>query len=133
FGTIPPWGQIHKYRFDHPILGKSILGCLASREVYALGGAHTGTNWTYPQLTFLVNVAHDQGETYVSVAGPSYRMIVDAADPEKSLFIAAPGSSGNILSYNYENWLSLWKGISILKKMCLLRRWKIFGNEVRKL
>eukprot|EP00818_Percolomonas_sp_WS_P000310 CAMPEP_0117439532 /NCGR_PEP_ID=MMETSP0759-20121206/2613_1 /TAXON_ID=63605 /ORGANISM="Percolomonas cosmopolitus, Strain WS" /LENGTH=1042 /DNA_ID=CAMNT_0005231249 /DNA_START=447 /DNA_END=3575 /DNA_ORIENTATION=+ len=97
-GNIPMWAvDCHESLFDHSILGKSPLKCLASRSIKNIGG------------TMTVNVANS-GEDYVSTEGVSYRQIVSWDNVEhNSRFIAAPGQSGNMLESTYDIWLEMWR------------------------
>ena len=97
-GNIPMWAvDCHESVFDHSILGKSPLKCLASRSIMNIGA------------TMTVNVASIGVEGYYSTEGVSYRQIVDWSNVEESRFIAAPGQSGNMLEKNYDNWLEMWR------------------------
>lgn len=97
-GHIPNWGKLHIFSFDHQILGSTPLKCIASNYIGSPGGTYT------------VNVGPLNYEKQVSVHGASFRMIVDGSNPENSLFITAPGQNGNMLSKEYNAWLSLWRG-----------------------
>lgn len=41
-GKIPKWGDLHHSRFDHIILNRTPLKCLASRIISSPGGSFTG-------------------------------------------------------------------------------------------
>jgi penicillin amidase len=41
--------------------------------------------------------------------GPSYRQIVDLAEPSRSRFVHTTGQSGNVFSTGYRNFLPLWR------------------------
>jgi penicillin amidase len=47
-------------------------------------------------------------EPFGVIVGPSYRQIVDLADPERSRWIVAGGVSGDPLSPHYDDQLPLW-------------------------
>lgn len=78
-----------------------------------------------PQLPEIVNVANNDPNSHTSTGGAAYRHIIDASNPENSLFIAPPGQSGNIFSRFYDNFLKSWRGKF---NVCLelIHRWKIY-------
>lgn len=94
---VPPWGQIHRAVFDHPVLGQSPLKSLSDRMVSVGGDGYT------------VNVADFDPETFLVSHGPSYRHIVDLDQPENSLYVHPMGQSGAPLAANFANLLPLWQ------------------------
>lgn len=99
-GNIPMWAvDCHSTLFAHAVLDASPLKCLASRSIRNIGG------------TMTVNVNGNNGyPNYLTTMGVSYRQIVDWSNvDENSVFIAAPGQSGNMLEASYDNWLDMWR------------------------
>ncbi len=41
--------------------------------------------------------------------GPSYRQIVDFADPARSLYVHTTGQSGNVFARHYRDFLPEWR------------------------
>lgn len=102
-GTAPSWGtDIHMAQFKHLVLGDTSLKCLASKDVYTVGGTET------------VNVADTVYPDLNTVEGVSYRQIIDlnrdvndAATSDS--FIIPLGQSGNWLSKLYDNFVWQWR------------------------
>ncbi|MCW3834689.1 penicillin acylase family protein [Sphingomonas canadensis] len=84
------WGRLHQARFDHEIFAHvPLIAGLVAIRVPAGGDAVTvnagqGALWS--------------DDPWSDVYGPRYRQIIDLGAPEKSLFMIAPGVSGNPLS-----------------------------------
>ncbi len=93
----PPWGELHKAHLNHALLTHTPLAVLSDRVV-SMGGGH-----------YTVNVGWYRPEDWVMYHGPSYRQLIDMADPEGSLFVLAGGQSGNWLSPGYADQLPLWQ------------------------
>lgn len=100
--NIPLWGtEIHESLMPHAILDNTLLGCLASKSVFNIGG------------TFTVNVASTIHPSLQVVEGVSYRQIVTMGpfqeNREMDQFIIPLGQSGNWLSKHYANWMFMWR------------------------
>ncbi len=84
------WGRVHRATFRHDIFaGLPLIGRLVTPRVPAGGDA------------FTVNAGEGKlwsDDPWTDVYGPRYRQIIDLAAPERSLFMIAPGISGNPLS-----------------------------------
>lgn len=101
FGADPAawrWGAAHQTVFAHPLLrGIPLLGKLATIRIESAGDTstlgQTGTPW----------------DGFDSVHGAGYRGVYDLADPDRSLFITAPGQSGNLLSRHARDLLTRWR------------------------
>ena len=91
------WGLPHQAVFEHPVLSETPLARFSDKKVPFGGDSST------------VNVGHYDFETLQMSHGPSYRHVVDLADLENSLYIHAPGQSGNLLSGHYDDLLDLWR------------------------
>ena len=101
FGPDPAawrWGDAHRAVFAHPLLRTlPILGRLAE-----IGIASSGDDTT-------VDRGGLQPDTYESVHGAAFRGVYDLADLERSLFVVAPGQSGNLFSPLARNFLQRWR------------------------
>jgi len=100
FGEDPAawhWGTAHQAIFAHPVLRRlPILGPLATLTIPSPGDDTT----------------IDRGGVNAllqSVHGPSFRGVYDLADLNRSLFIVAPGQSGNVFSYHARDFLTRWR------------------------
>lgn len=84
------WGRVHRATFRHDIFaGLPLIGRLVTPRVPAGGDA------------FTVNAGEGKlwsDDPWTDIYGPRYRQIIDLAAPERSLFMIAPGISGNPLS-----------------------------------
>jgi penicillin G amidase len=100
FGPDPAawrWGAVHRAVFAHPVLRSiPILGALTSLRIAMPGDGTTldcgGTD-----------------EALEAVHGPSFRGVYDLADLDRSLFMMAPGQSGNPLSRHARDFLTRWR------------------------
>jgi len=97
------WGVAHEAVFAHPILGLlPVLGPLTTARIAQPGDATT------------IFAGGNRPGALTSVHGPGYRGVYDLANLEDSLFIAAPGQSGNIISRHATDLLQRWRdGASI--------------------
>jgi penicillin amidase len=100
FGDDPSawrWGEAHQAVFAHPILRMiPILGQLTTISIASPGDDNTvdrgGTS-----------------ATFQSVHGPSYRGVYDLGDLDRSLFMMAPGQSGNPFSSHARDFVTRWR------------------------
>jgi penicillin G amidase len=101
FGNDPTqwrWGDAHPAVFAHPVLRNlPILGPLSTISI-ASPGDDTTVDRGGP--------AYNQ---FQSMHGPEYRGVYDLADLDRSLFIIAPGQSGNLLSRHARDFLQRWR------------------------
>lgn len=90
------WDHVHQAEFAHPFLhAVPILSAWSTRRIGVAGDGAT----------------LDRGglnEELEAVHGASYRGVYDLADLDRSLFMIAPGQSGNILSEHAWDFLSRW-------------------------
>jgi penicillin amidase len=92
------WGEAHQAVFAHPILrGLPVLGALSTLSIPTPGDDTTIDRGGYSYSQFQ------------SVHGPEYRGVYDLADLDRSLFIMAPGQSGNPLSRHASDFLTRWR------------------------
>ena len=99
--TIPPrwrWGEAHPAIFAHPMLRPlPILGTLATLSIPSPGDDTT------------IDRGGPAYKQFQSVHGAEYRGVYDLADLDRSLFIMAPGQSGNLLSRHARDFLTRWR------------------------
>jgi penicillin amidase len=91
------WGELHHAHLAHALFTHTPLSALSDRVVPTGGSHHT------------VNVGWFRPQDWVVYHAPTYRQIVDLADPERSLFVLAGGQSGNWFSSNYDDQIALWR------------------------
>ncbi len=97
-GDEPPvWGELHHAHLAHSLFTHTPLSALSDRVVPTGGSHHT------------VNVGWFRPQDWVVYHAPTYRQIVDLADPERSLFVLAGGQSGNWFSPSYDDQITLWR------------------------
>ncbi len=96
-GEVPEWGESHEATFEHPVLSATPLSRLSDRSVPFGGDSST------------VNVGSYDPRTFAMEAGPSYRQVVDLADPEASRYVHPMGQSGNPLSASFDDLLPRWR------------------------
>jgi len=95
------WGAVHGLAFPHPLgRGSRLLDRLLSRRVRAGGGQETVC-----QIGF---VAH--GGDYTGTWAPSYRLLADVGDPDRSRWQHMTGQSGQPGSHHYDDLLDDWLG-----------------------
>jgi penicillin amidase len=100
FGSDPAawrWGAVHQAVFAHPVLRSiPVLGRLTEARIAMPGDGTTldcgGTD-----------------EALAAVHGASFRGVYDLADLDRSLFMMAPGQSGNPLSRHARDFLTRWR------------------------
>lgn len=92
------WGDVHQAKFAHPLFDKTLLGRFFNVRV-AVGGDES-----------TVNVAHSSFSSgnFDVMWGPSMRAIYDFSDLNRSLFMHAPGQSGNLMSPHYRDLAQSW-------------------------
>jgi penicillin amidase len=100
YGSDPAawrWGAVHQAVFAHPVLRSiPVLGALTTQRIAVPGDGATldrgGTN-----------------DALEAVHGASFRGVYDLADLDRSLFMMAPGQSGNPLSRHARDFLTRWR------------------------
>ena len=101
FGNDPAqwrWGDAHQAVFAHPLLRTlPILGPLSTLSIPSPGDDTT------------IDRGGPAYKQFQSVHGPEYRGVYDLADLDRSLFIMAPGQSGNLLSRHSKDFLTRWR------------------------
>jgi penicillin amidase len=101
FGSDPArwrWGDAHLAVFAHPVLRPlPILGSLGTLSIATPGDDTT------------IDRGGPVYKQFQSVHGAGYRGVYDLADLDRSLFIVAPGQSGNLLSRHARDLLARWR------------------------
>jgi penicillin G amidase len=98
------WDRVHEVVFPHtPFSNVEPLRGLFERRIGNDGDGYT------------VDVAPIRaGDLYKQFNVPSYRQVIDLADPDSSQFMHTTGQSGNVLSSNYSDLLSRWQQVAYL-------------------
>ncbi len=95
------WGRSHRLEMTSPVLGQrdnALLDALLNRGPYPVAGGNAAvlsTNW-------------DATKGYAMTSGPSMRMVVDLADPDRSRWVNVAGQSGHVGSGQYVDQVKLW-------------------------
>ena len=101
FGNDPArwrWGEAHPAVFAHPLLRPlPVLGAFGTLSIPSPGDDTT------------VDRGGPAYKQFQSVHGAEYRGVYDLADLDRSLFIMAPGQSGNLLSRHARDFLTRWR------------------------
>ena len=101
FGNDPAkwrWGEAHPATFAHPLLRAiPVLNRLGTFAIPSPGDDTT------------VDRGGPVYKQFQSVHGAEYRGVYDLADLDRSLFMLAPGQSGNLLSRHAGDFLARWR------------------------
>lgn len=97
------WGDIHSLSMAHPM---SIVPLLSGflgleRGPWSRGGTGGTVNASYYRDI--------QSADYRTLAAPSWRMLIDMAEPDKALVCLPAGNSGNPLSEHFFDFNPLWR------------------------
>jgi penicillin amidase len=96
------WGDAHPALFAHPLLSRvPLLGWLGRITIPVPGDAST-IDVTAPG--FLPGRA-----AFTAVHGPELRGVYDLSDLDRSLFVIAPGQSGDLLDPHAADFLQRWR------------------------
>ena len=103
FGADPDawrWGRVHEMEFPHP-LGEAnpVLRRVFNRSLRAGGAQET-----------VSQVAYDPNDPYRAVWAPSWRMVADPTDPDRSRWQMFTGQSGHPASRHYDDLQADWLG-----------------------
>jgi penicillin G amidase len=101
FGPDPEgwrWGHVHEMEFPHP-LGEAnpLLRKLLNRSLRAGGAQET-----------VSQIAYDPNDPYKAVWAPSWRMVADPANPDRSRWQMFTGQSGHPASPHYDDLQADW-------------------------
>ena len=92
------WGEVHRAVFSHPVLGPMrFIGRLVTTRLPQPGDEST------------VFVGGGAVGNFESRHGPEFRGVYDLANLDHSLFVMAPGQSGNPLSRHAWDFLRRWR------------------------
>jgi len=101
FGPDPAawrWGQSHQAVFTNPFLSRlPLLGRWTNFRIESPGDDAT------------IDRGVPARGSFESVHGPAFRAVYDLADLDRSLFVVAPGQSGNPLSSHAADFLRRWR------------------------
>jgi penicillin amidase len=96
FGPDPEgwrWGHVHEMKFPHPLGDANpLFDRLLNRRLRAGGAQET-----------VSQIAYDPNDPYNAVWAPSWRMVADPADPDRSRWQAFTGQSGHPASPHYDD------------------------------
>src|SRR6476620_3920356 len=96
FGPDPAawrWGRIHELKFPHPLGDANpLFDRLLNRRLRAGGAQET-----------VSQIAYDPNDPYNAVWAPSWRMIADPTDPDRSRWQTFTGQSGHPASPHYDD------------------------------
>ncbi len=92
------WGRLHEIEFPHPLgAAHPLLARLLSRRLRAGGGQET-----------VSQIAYDPNDPYRAVWAPSWRMVADPVDPDRSRWQMFTGQSGHPRSPHYDDLQPDW-------------------------
>jgi penicillin G amidase len=101
FGPDPEgwrWGRVHEMKFPHPLGDANpLFDRLLNRRLRAGGAQET-----------VSQIAYDPNDPYNAVWAPSWRMIADPADPDRSRWQMFTGQSGHPASPHYDDLQPDW-------------------------
>jgi penicillin amidase len=101
FGPDPEawrWGKVHEMEFPHPLGDANpLLRRLLNRRLRAGGAQET-----------VSQIAYDPNDPYRAVWAPSWRMVADPADPDRSRWQMFTGQSGHPASKHYDDLQADW-------------------------
>ncbi len=117
FGPDPGawrWGDVHEMEFPHA-LGQAnpVLHRLLNRQVRAGGAQET-----------VCQIAYDPNDPYRAVWAPSWRMVADPTDPDRSRWQMFSGESGHPASPHYADLQSRWAA-GETQPMCGAGPWRV--------
>jgi penicillin amidase len=101
FGRDPEgwqWGRVHEMEFPHALgAANPLFARLLNRRLRAGGAQET-----------VSQIAYDPGDPYRAVWAPSWRMVADPADPDRSRWQMFTGQSGHPGSRHYDDLQQDW-------------------------
>jgi penicillin G amidase len=101
FGADPEswrWGHVHEMEFPHPLgAANPLLRRLLNRRLRAGGAQET-----------VSQIAYDPNDPYKAVWAPSWRMVADPTDPDRSRWQMFTGQSGHPASPHYDDLQADW-------------------------
>jgi penicillin G amidase len=101
FGPDPEgwrWGRVHRMEFPHALGGANpLLRRLLNRSLPVGGAQET-----------VAQIAYDPNDPYRAVWAPSWRMVADPADPDRSRWQMFTGQSGHPSSRHFDDLQPGW-------------------------
>jgi penicillin G amidase len=101
FGPDPEgwrWGRVHEMKFPHPLGDANpLFDRLFNRRLRAGGAQET-----------VSQIAYDPNDPYNAVWAPSWRMIADPSNPDRSRWQMFTGQSGHPASSHYDDLQADW-------------------------
>ena len=95
------WGEAHQAYHENPVFGRMpILGWFANLWHESSGGDQTLNRGT---------TSGRGARPYTNINAAGFRMVVNMNNPDSSLYIAATGQSGHLLSRYYDDLNVLWR------------------------
>jgi penicillin amidase len=101
FGSDPAgwrWSRVHRMTFPHPMGAANPLFARIFNRSLETGGAQE----TVSQIAF------DPNDPFTAVWAPSWRMVIDMADPDGARWQAFTGQSGHPASPHYDDLQERW-------------------------
>jgi penicillin amidase len=101
FGTDPSgwrWGRVHEMKFPHPLGDANPLFDRLLNRRLRTGGAQETVS----------QIAYDPNDPYNAVWAPSWRMVADPTDPDRSRWQLFTGQSGHPGSPHYDDLQADW-------------------------
>ncbi len=99
------WGQIHTLTMAHPFARVPFLSWLLPLKIGPIPwGGSSGTL----NVSFILEDKQQPGH-FKSFVGPSWRFVIDFADPDQATFVLPAGISGNPISPFFLNFFEWWK------------------------
>jgi penicillin amidase len=94
------WGRLHTVTFPHTLAAQKPLDAVFNRGPYPSGG-DTDT---------VCQVAYQPDDPYTGKGwAPTYRQVIDLGDLSRSLWVYAPGQSGQLGSPHYDDLIDAWR------------------------
>lgn len=102
FGADPAgwrWGSVHSLEFPHALgAANPLLAAVFNRRLEVGGGEET-----------VAQVGWDPNDPFHAIWAPAWRIVADAADPERSRWQAFSGQSGHVASPHYDDLQPRWR------------------------
>ncbi|KAA3613007.1 MAG: penicillin acylase family protein [Calditrichaeota bacterium] len=96
------WGQFQAFTMQHPFTVVPILGDLLDLK-------HGPWSWPGTEGTLNSSFSSYEDGNFKVVVGPSWRFIIDFANPDVVQMVLPAGNSGNPMSPYFTDFLELWK------------------------
>jgi penicillin G amidase len=93
------WGRVHALEFPHALGGvNAVLARIFNRTIEVGGAQET-----------VAQVGWDPSDPFKAIWAPSWRMVADPSDPERSRWQAFTGQSGHVGSQHYDDLQPRWR------------------------